>query len=176
MSSWRQMRQEHELENDGEHIPYDQRYWTAQICLAGHVQNGGTRVIPAEKYCAQCGAETIHQCRSCNNNIKGAFREHFDWLKSPPMWCTKCGKPYPWAQNAVEKVSEVINESGLTATEKQEARSDLESILKNTAGAESAARRTHGRLAKMGGVLRAAYDEYVVPLVAETLARTIKGG
>jgi len=38
-----------EQESDGEHIPYDQRHWTAQICLAGHVQNRVTRVIPAEK-------------------------------------------------------------------------------------------------------------------------------
>ncbi len=175
MSSWRQMRQEHELENDGEHIPYDQRYWTAQICLAGHVQNGGTRVIPAEKYC-ECGSETIHQCPSCNNNIKGAFRSFGDWMKNPPMGCLKCGKPYPWTQTAIEKVSELINESALSVTEKQEAKTDLDSILKNTPGAESAARRTHGRLVKMGGVLRAAYTEYVVPLAAETLAKIIKGG
>ena len=168
------MRQEHELENDGEHVPYDQRYWTAQICLAGHVQNGGTRVIPAEKYC-ECGAETIHQCPSCNNNIKGAFRSYGDWLKSPPMGCLKCGKPYPWTQAAVEKVGQLINESGLSTTEKQEVKTDLDSIIKNTPGAESAARRTHGRLVRMGGVLRVAYDEYVVPLVAETLAKIIKG-
>jgi len=169
------MRQEHELENDGEHIPYDQRHWTAQTCLAGHVQNGGTRVVLADKYCGQCGAKTIHQCPACSNNIKGAFRSYGDWKETAPMWCLKCGKPYPWTQAAVDKVSEVINESALSATEKQEAKTDLELIIKNTPGAESAARRTHGRLAKMGGVLRATYDEYVLPLVAETLARILKG-
>jgi len=163
------------MENDGAHIPYDQRYWTAQICLAGHVQNGGTRVDLAEKYCSQCGAETIHQCRSCNSNIKGAFREYGDWLKSGPMWCPKCGKPYPWTQNTLGKVTEAINESALSAADKQEAKTDLESILKNTAGAEIAARRTHGRLVKMGGVLRTTYEEYVLPLVAETLARILRG-
>jgi hypothetical protein len=91
------------------------------------------------------------------------------------MRCPKCGKPYLWTQAAVEKVSQIINESALSVTEKQEAKTDLDSILKNTTGAESAARRTHGRLVKIGGVLRAAYDEYVVPLVAETLAKIIKG-
>jgi hypothetical protein len=91
------------------------------------------------------------------------------------MGCLKCGKPYPWTQTAVEKVSELINESALSATEKHEAKTDLDSIIKNTPGAESAARRTHGRLAKMGVVLRAAYADYVVPLLAETLANIIKG-
>lgn len=174
MSSWQHRQQEHELENDGEHIAYDQRYWTAQICLAGHVQNGGTRVSPSEKYC-ECGAETIHHCPSCNNNIKGAFRSYGDWLKNPPLGCLKCGKPYPWTQAAVERVSQLINESGLSATEKQETRIDLDSLIKNTPGAKSAAHRTHDRLAKVGGALRVTYDEYVVPLVAETLAKIIKG-
>jgi len=66
-------------------------------------------------------------------------------------------------QAAVEKVSQVINESALSAADKQEAKTDLHSIIKNTPGAESAARRTHERIVKMGGVLRAAYDEYIVP-------------
>jgi hypothetical protein len=174
MSSWRQIRHEHELENDGEHIAYDRHYWTAQICLAGYVQNGGLRVIPAEKYC-ECGAETIHQCPSCNSNIKGAFRSYADSMKRPPMGCLKCGKPYPWTQTAIEKVSALIDESPLKAVEKQETKNDLDSIIKNTPGAESAARRTHGRLAKVGGVLRVAYEEYIVPLAAETLAKIIKG-
>jgi hypothetical protein len=176
MPAWRQIQNEYQLENDGEHVPYDQRYWTAQICLAGHVQNGGTRVIPAEKYCGDCGAETIHQCPSCNSNIKGAFRSYGDWIKNPPMCCLKCGKPYPWTQAAMEKVSQLINESSLSITEKQEAKTDLDSILKNTPEAGSAARRTHGRLVRVGGVLQAAYVDYVVPLVAETLAKVIKAG
>ena len=96
-------------------------------------------------------------------------------MASPPMGCLKCGKPYPWTQAAREKVGQLINESELTVTEKQEAKTDLDSILKNTPGAESAAHRTHERLVKMGGVLRAAYTELVVPLVAETLAKILKG-
>jgi hypothetical protein len=174
MSSWRQIRQEHELATDGEHIPYDSRFWTAQVCSRGHLQNGGTRVIPAEKYC-ECGAETIHQCPSCHGNIKGAFRSYGDWREKAPMGCLKCGKPYPWTQIAVEKISTLIDESTLSATEKQETKTDLDSIIKNTPEAERAARRTRGRLAQVGGMLRVAYDEYIVPLVAETLAKIIKG-
>jgi hypothetical protein len=174
MSSWRQMRQEHELENDGEHMAYDRHNWTAQICLTGHVQHGGFRVMSAEKYC-ECGAETIHQCPSCNSNIKGASRTFAVSVENPPMGCRKCGNPYPWTQAAMERVSALIDESAWSAIEKQETKTDLDSIIKNTPGAESAARRTHGRLARVGGVLRVAYDEYIVPLVAETLAKILKG-
>lgn len=175
MSSWRQIQRNHSMESDSEHIAYDHRYWTAQICLAGHVQNGGTRVIADEKYC-ECGAETIHQCPSCRNNIKGAFRSYADWMKNPPMGCLKCGKPYPWTQTAIDRVTQLINESALTVVEKREATSDLELVILNTPGAESAAHRTHQRLVKIGGLLRAGYNDYVVPLAAETLAKIIKGG
>lgn len=76
----------------------------------------------------------------------------------------------------METVTQLISESKLSTTEKQEAKADLESIIKDNPGAESAARRTHGRLVKVGGTLRAAYDELIVPLAAETLARIIKNG
>ena len=175
MTSWQRIQQRHQIESDGLHVPYDQRYWTAQVCLIGHVQNSGIRVIPEEKYC-ECGAETIHRCPSCHNNIKGAFRGYGDTLKKPPMGCLKCGKSYPWTQVAMEKVSQRIDESPLSVDEKEEAKNDLDSILKNKPDAESAAHRTQGRLAKAGGTLRAAYADYVVPLAAETLARIIKGG
>lgn len=171
--SWRQIQHQHQLENDGQHIPYDPRYWTAQICLAGHVQNGGTRVVAAEKYC-ECGAETIHRCPSCDSNIKGASRGYGDWKRKPPMGCLKCGQAYPWTRAAVEKVNELINKSTLSASEKQEAKTDLDAIIKNAPGAEIAAQRTHERLAKMGTALRAAYSEFVVPLLAETLAKIFK--
>lgn len=174
MSSWRQIQHECQLENDGEHLVYDRHNWTAQICLAGHVQHGGFRVMATEKYC-ECGAETIHQCPSCHSNIKGASRTFPVSIESPPMGCRKCGKPYPWTQTAIAKVSALIDESPLSAVERQETKTDLDSIIKNTPGAESAARRTHGRLAKVGGMLRVAYEEYIVPLAAETLAKIIKG-
>jgi hypothetical protein len=173
MSSWRQIQRNYQMENDGQHIAYDGRYWTAQICLLGHVQNGGFRVIPEEKYC-ECGAETIHQCPSCQSNIKGALRNFQMSIERPPMGCLKCGKPYPWTEAARKKVSQLIDESELSVTEKQEAKTDLESILTNSPDAGSAARRTHGRLAKMGGVARAVYTDYVVPLLAETLAKIFK--
>jgi hypothetical protein len=143
MSGWRQTQHEDRLANDGEHIPYDNRYWTAQICSLGHVQNGGSRVVPTEKYC-ECGAETIHQCPYCKNNIKGALRGYADRIQRPPMGCLKCGNAYPWTQTARERVGQLIDDSELSADGKQQAKSDLDSILKNAPGAEIAARRTHG--------------------------------
>jgi hypothetical protein len=172
MTSWRQVQTRFNEEQDGEHIPYDQRYWTAQVCLAGHVQNGGVRVIPAEKFC-ECGEETIHECPACHSNIKGAYRSYGDWIKKPPMGCLKCGTQYPWATTAVEKVSQIIDDSPLSTLEKEEAKTDLDSIIKNKPDAETAAQRTHARL-KVSGALRTAYLDYVVPLISETLAKIFK--
>jgi hypothetical protein len=175
MPSWSEIQLNHQHETDGEHIPYDRRYWTAQICLLGHVQHRGFRVIPTEKFC-DCGAETIYQCLSCHGGIKGAFRSPPKSLDKTPNCCRKCGSPYPWTQTAIEKVSQAINASDLSTAEKQDATHELDSIIKNSPGAETAARRTHARLAKMGGLVRAAYNDYVVPLLAETLAKLIKDG
>ena len=147
MTSSRQIQHNYQLENDGEHIPYDHRYWTAQICLSGHVQNSGFRVIPAEKYC-ECGAETIHQCPSCHSNIKGAPRDWPASLDKSPRGCLKCGAAYPWTIAVMEKVAQLINESPLSTVEKEETKADLDSILKNAPNADTAARRTHGRLVR----------------------------
>jgi hypothetical protein len=76
----------------------------------------------------------------------------------------------------MDTVSQAIEVSDLSAAEKQEANNDLELILKNSPGAEGAARRTHGRLAKTGVVVRAVYTDWVVPLVAATVAEIMKNG
>ena len=170
--SWRQAQIRYQMEHDGQHVPYDQRYWTAQVCLAGHVQNGGVRLVPEEKFC-ECGAETISKCPACQSNIKGANRSYADWKDTPPRGCLRCGTPYPWTKTALEKVNQAIKESGLSEPEKREASSDLDSIIRSYPDAESAAQRTRGRMAKAGEAFRSAYRDYVVPLLAETIAKVL---
>jgi hypothetical protein len=161
------------MATDGEHIAYNSRYWTAQVCLAGHVQNGGIEVLPSEKYC-ECGAETIHQCPFCQSNIKGAYR-YGGRMKQAPLGCLKCGKKYPWTQSVIDEMSQLIAESELDSLEKEETKADLEVIISNAPGAEIAAHRTHRRFAKMGNALRVAYNEGVVPIIADTLVKIMKG-
>jgi hypothetical protein len=174
MSGWREVQQNHSMENDGKHLVYNDDHWTAQVCLAGHVQNGGMHVIQTEKFCGDCGAELIHQCPSCNNNIKGAFRAFADTIDSPPAFCQKCGKPYPWTETALKSVAQIIDDSDLTAAEKRETTNDLEIIVRNSPGAQVAAHRTKRRLMKMGEVARVAYLDYIVPLASETIAKIFK--
>jgi hypothetical protein len=76
----------------------------------------------------------------------------------------------------MDTVSQAIEGSDLSAAEKQEANDDLEQILRNTPGAEGAARRTHGHLAKTGVLVRAVYTDWVVPLLAATVAEIMKNG
>jgi hypothetical protein len=148
----------------------------AQICLNGHVQHCDGMPFNSKTHCTQCGAAWIDECPHCLEPIRGVqlYQPAIGYVR--PGFCHGCGHAYPWTEAAMEKVSQLIDESELNDTEKQEAKTDLDSILKNKPGAESAAHRTHGRIVKMGGLLYAAYVDYVVPLVAETVAKVIKGG
>jgi hypothetical protein len=147
----------------------------ALICKTGHIQSCDGTPFNAREHCTICGASCQDECRTCLEPIRGVelLRPATDYPL--PRYCHGCGQAYPWTQAATEKINQVINESQLSVAEKREAKDELDLILRNTPGAESAARRTHERLAKVGGVVRAAYADYVVPLVAETLAKILKG-
>lgn len=131
MANWRQIQHEYQLEQDGDHIPYDQDRWTAQICLNGHVLNGGTSVVSVEKFCEKCGAGIIHQCPSCHNNIKGALRwVSGDRIKKPPMCCPKCGKLYPWTQEYLKTAHQLLeHDKKLSQEDRKELYSELQYVM-----------------------------------------------
>ena len=93
----------------------DSYYDTAQICLNGHVVSEFASSQPQsnQKFCAQCGLETIVACPSCSTAIRGYYNVpgvigFFDYSK--PSYCYNCGKPFPWTAASLEAASELVDD------------------------------------------------------------------
>lgn len=77
------------------------QYDTQQVCLSGH-QITSRYQYPANRknFCAQCGAKTIHQCPTCNHEIRGTSISYGGRLtfgaESVPTHCEQCGTAFPW--------------------------------------------------------------------------------
>lgn len=113
-------------------------YKTALICLNGHMVNDAMEDYPEqnEKFCSDCGAETIHQCRNCGTNIKGYYYVEGVLslsVKEPPSYCHNCGKPYPWTQASIETYKEIVNMiDKLTKDEKKRLGSSIDDLISDT--------------------------------------------
>lgn len=94
-------------------------YDTQQVCLNGHQTTDNFHRSPEfrKKFCQTCGAETIHQCPKCNNEIRGDY--HVDGIaviggfRTPvPTHCENCGAAFPWTENKTQLASQVVAGDG----------------------------------------------------------------
>lgn len=89
---------------------------TQQVCLNGHqtTDNYNRNAEFRRKFCATCGAETIHECPSCKNEIRGDYHTSgVVVLGGPPTpvpthW-ENCGVAFPWTE---KKRSLVVQPTG----------------------------------------------------------------
>lgn len=109
-------------------------YRTAQICLNGHII---TRALSSnsQKFCSQCGSETITNCPHCSSILRGRYDVpgvlDLTTDESPaPSYCYNCGKPYPWTESALEAARLLILEDeNLTDDEKNKFSDSLPDML-----------------------------------------------
>ncbi|MDP2653103.1 MAG: DUF2321 domain-containing protein [Candidatus Omnitrophota bacterium] len=82
------------------------------VCENGHKITESLESSP-ENYverCSKCGAKTLSECPSCNENIRGYY--HIPGViglgsASVQDFCHKCGSPYPWkGKKAVKETKE----------------------------------------------------------------------
>jgi hypothetical protein len=81
---------------------------TQQVCLNGHqiTDNYHRSLEFRRKFCATCGAETIHKCPNCGHEIRGDY--HVDGVvaigfpTAVPTHCENCGTPFPWTEKKNE--------------------------------------------------------------------------
>ncbi len=77
-------------------------YDTMQVCQKwGHKITDRYDKYPnyRQDHCEKCGSETVIACEFCKTRIKGYL--HFENAigvsqSNVPLYCHKCGKPYPW--------------------------------------------------------------------------------
>lgn len=77
-------------------------YDTMQVCKKwGHkiTDRYDDYPIRGQKHCDQCGSETTISCEFCKEKIRGSYHKNgVAGSSNPnaPLYCHKCGKPYPW--------------------------------------------------------------------------------
>jgi len=153
-------------------------YDTMQVCMNGHqiTSYAATQPEVRQTYCSGCGAKTIDRCQNCSTPIRG-YRHMpgvFLVASTPvPKHCINCGQPYPWQEAAIENLTDLLKESGLSDDQIAEAEKALPDVIQETPKTESAS-------LKLGKVLRAmgkpAYDitiKVVSDLASETAKKTL---
>lgn len=82
----------------------------ATICTNGHVISSSEK--DKQKFCSQCGAESISSCSYCDTPILGSSFSDFMYNVpyKRPDYCHNCGKPYPWTESALTNAILLIQE------------------------------------------------------------------
>lgn len=159
----------------------DGQYKTAQICTNGHLitENFAAADIPT-RYCETCGARTITQCPNCKANIRGHL--HFDGIEvcapyKRPSFCYNCGKPYPWAEEAMAAAKELAMESEeLTDKDAEDLEAAMADIMQDGPRTEVASVKIKKIVKKAGSTIGGAIEKIAVNVATEAAKQLITGG
>ena len=158
----------------------DGRDWydAMQVCLNGHqiTDSAVSQPTSRQRFCENCGARTIDACQNCNSNIRGFHHmEGVVVIRSIPVprYCVGCGEAYPWQAAALENLTEVLKESGLSAQDLEKVNTTLPDVVRNTPKTESASLKLKGILKTLG---KSGYDiaiKVVTDVASETAKKTL---
>lgn len=153
-------------------------YRVAQVCINGHAINESADVYPQhnQDFCDKCGASTITTCQYCNTPIRGDYFLPgvigFD-AYTPPRFCHKCGKGYPWTEaklTAAEELADMIE--NLTEGERSELKQSIQNIVRDTPQTLVAAVKFQRIMAKAGPDMKAAVWDTIADM-ADNKAKQI---
>jgi len=155
-------------------------YDTAQICRNGHIITTTAASSPEfrQKFCSECGAETIMNCDSCGAPIKGFYHVPgvigFREPERPPAFCHACGRPYPWTERTMAAATELIDlVDSMSEQDRKALKDGLTDLVSDTPRTKVAVARLQSWLAKAGPRLAASMRELIVDIVAETAKKTL---
>lgn len=159
----------------------DSYYDTAQICLNGHVINNMATTYPLsnQKYCTECGAQTITACPDCVSPIRGGYfvpgfigLDHY--IK--PSYCHNCGKPYPWTVASLEAARELADELDILSKEEQQQLKDtFPDLTKNTPKTVVAETRFRKLMKKAGGEAYEGMKSILIDVLSEAAKKSVFG-
>jgi len=156
-------------------------YRTAQICLNGHSTTSSIDEYPelGEKYCSKCGVETISECPTCQNNIRGYY--HVEGVYggseySPPNFCHACGNLFPWTASKVDSAKELADElEELNAEERETLKVTISDLLTDSPKTEVAAVRYKKLAKKLGTGASSALRSILVDVASEAAKKALFG-
>ncbi len=175
-------------------------YDTAQICANGHVINWMSISKPEYNrgFCDKCGAPTITNCQYCDAKIMSYYhagrftlekhdkrmREIMDRIPNAaldyntaltlPIFCSNCGKPYPWTEAKLKAAQEFSDEiDNLSPEEREMLKKSFDDIIRDTPQTTVAATRFKRLVAKAGKTAAAGLWYIIRDLVSETAKKII---
>lgn len=170
-------------------------YDVAQVCLNGHMVNDATQSRPqlSKRFCPDCGAETITQCRRCSQPIQGALHSTSTvggsaYLRTPPTtrqwitragvrsYCHACGKPYPWTSARIDAAKALARElDELSDADKLMLQSSIDDLVTDSPRTTVAVVRFKKLGAKMGKQATDALRDILVDVMSEAAKKQIWG-
>lgn len=154
-------------------------YYTAQICLNGHMINNSTDKHPENNqvFCSRCGARTITTCPSCGNIIRGYYSSDLVLNFEPTpveAYCYACGEPYPWTALAIKAATDIINEEEeLSEQLKASLIESLPDIVSETPGTNLATVRLKKGLLVAGKFTAEAIRQFVIDFGCELAKKSL---
>lgn len=154
----------------------------AQVCPNGHVANDATQRSPAfnKPHCDRCGEKTITACENCNAPIRGEY--HVEGVVAvgfeyhPPAFCHNCGHPFPWTARKQQAAIDLFFEENPIKEEREEFRSSVEQITKDSPQAQVASKRLSRLLGKIGQQTASAIRDILVDVASETAKKILFPG
>jgi hypothetical protein len=157
-----------------------QGYYTAQICMSGHVILECVELMPEgrEKYCSECGSPTTETCPGCSHPIRGVWRGSISTASmATPAYCVNCGAAFPWTAEKLAVAKEFADEiPELDTAEREQLKIAIDDLVSGGPKTELAASRFKRLVAKAGKTVGDALQRVVVDVVSETVKKTLLGG
>lgn len=167
-------------------------YDVAQVCLNGHLVSDRSQSRPefSKKFCPDCGAETITQCRDCGQAIQGALHTTYivrsRFLRQPPTqrtmtndgsvraYCHACGKPYPWTSRTIEAAQAFAQEQDeLTDSDKLLLESSIPDLVADTPRTSVAVVRFKKLMRKVGKEGADGFKNILVNVLSEAVRKQL---
>ena len=103
-----------------------QDFEAMQICENGHIvaAAGGSPGEPRKEHCTECGSKVLIACPACQEPIRTTVHplQRLSGVlgfgrSDRPRYCAKCGKPFPWQEQAVTFLKDIGREASLSKEE-----------------------------------------------------------
>jgi hypothetical protein len=111
------------------------RYYTAVICVNGHVlRSYQCPECPYwQDYCSECGAPAHSQCLNCQRPFAGHYRVTDERGYNRPNHCYYCGVAHPWRQRELHAACDLADIlDGLKPADRERLKASLEDLLSDT--------------------------------------------
>jgi hypothetical protein len=125
----------------------------------------GTTLTEQPDHCFECGAATMTACKHCSIDIQLSAK-----------YCGKCGKPFPWTEDALAAAREYTDEiEDISDVDKAALKDTFRDLTIETSRTPLAATRFMRIVRRSGPVVYETLREILVDVMAETAVKITTG-